>query len=503
MPDDTSNRELLAAWQRGDEQAASVLVHRYMVRLTAFARSRLSRKLSRRLDPEDAVLSAWRSFFVATGNGRLTVPGDDDIWPLLVTMTLHKLARQATHHAAQRRDLNVERNLDLQRDWQAAVARDPSPEEAAVLVDEIEFLMTALEPVDRDVLTRRLRGESQADIAKAIKSSERSVGRSLHRIRSAVSQRNSTLDQTESKEVVARPGDAAQDVAPQERRSARYREVETRPEPTIRYDDIILQKLVGQGGFGKVYRAVRRGGAKTVAVKFLKKRFWKDPRATRNLVREATRLADLAHPNIVRHHGWGRSPGGAVFVVMDWIDGMNAGEWARGAHSSVIEIIRCGIMIAGAVAAAHAVGIIHGDLTPANILRRREGDFLLTDFGFAHSLDDPAPSDLGGTPGFLAPEQVSDAFGQVTERTDVYGVGGLLHALLTGQPPMTGRDLPDVLANVLSSRSPLAASIHASGVPRELDQLLLRCLSKEPRDRPSSAAEVGDSLQRISRNLNR
>jgi hypothetical protein len=108
--EDSTNRELLAAWRSGDEFAATVLVRRYMARLTSLASSRLSKKLARRVDAEDVVLSAWRSFFVATGRNQVDVPDDDNLWPLLVTMTLRKLARQAARHSADRRSINAEEN---------------------------------------------------------------------------------------------------------------------------------------------------------------------------------------------------------------------------------------------------------------------------------------------------------------------------------------------------------------------------------------------------------
>jgi len=119
MLEDASNQELLDAWRRGNHDAAALLVRRYMIRLTALARSRLSRKLARRIDGEDAVLSAWRSFFVAVEDGRITVPADDNLWPLLLTLTLRKLARHAARHTAQRRAVDDEQSLDQIRAWQA------------------------------------------------------------------------------------------------------------------------------------------------------------------------------------------------------------------------------------------------------------------------------------------------------------------------------------------------------------------------------------------------
>jgi len=497
MLDDSTNHNLLDRWQQGDEAAAQVLVDRYMARLTALARSRLSRKLSRRLDPEDIVLSAWRSFFVATRNGRVTVPDDDDLWPFLLTLTLRKLTRQVDSHTAQRRDLNVEVDLIASPAWQAVVSRDPTPEQAAILVDEVESLMCSLNESDRDILARRLQGEEVATIAAQIGCSERTVGRSLNRVRELIDQR-ATVEKQQSSLHSTLPtaheveGNVQHSIEPATREN-----IQILDQPTVLEGDILLRELIGQGGFGKVYRAMLRKDKRTVAIKFLKKRFWQDARATASLIHETTIVSCLSHPNIIKHHGWGRSRSGAPFVVMDCIDGLNSFEWAVLMKPPVIEILNCCQSIVAAIEAAHAAGVVHGDLTPGNVLRRCDGQFILTDFGFSRSLDDPTACYPGGTPGFLAPEQVSTVFGPIDERTDVYGIGGLLYSLLTGRPPMTGKDLPEILANVVSSRPPERPGKSMDTIEPELDQLILNCLSKEPDDRPSTAHILSESLSAI------
>jgi RNA polymerase sigma factor (sigma-70 family) len=502
MLEDASNQKLLALWRTGDERAAQVLVQRYMVRLTALARSRISRKLARRLDPEDVVLSAWRSFFVATGAGKLVAPDDDDLWPLLVTLTLRKLARQSARQGAKRRDVQTEESLDSVREWQAAVSRDPSPEEAAILADEVEALMASLDDADREVLTRRLQGDDQATIAAAMNCSERTVRRSMQRARDALTKsRDIAIDHPQD-EAAAEGEVAAERLARCAATSSGRLDLDSGlPEPNIPYTDIVLKELIGQGGFGKVYRAKRTFDGAIVAVKYLKKQFWKDQRASRLFVDETTTVAALSHPHIIRHYGCGRSPHGGVFVVMEWIDGGDARKWVAESHPTVTNILDCGIAVASALTAAHAAGIVHGDVTPGNVLRGRDGSFVLTDFGFAHSLHGTPRTHRGGTPGFLAPEQVTDAFGPVTERTDIYGIGGLIYALLTGRAPTGGSDTPEILANVLSSRPPTAASEIVAGVPTAVDRLLLRCLAKLPADRPPSVSEVSKRLEALASNL--
>jgi RNA polymerase sigma factor (sigma-70 family) len=256
MHEASSNQELLKAWQQGDEQAAELLVRRYMVRLTAMARSRLSRKLARRFDAEDAVLSAWRSFFVAAGDGRVTVPADDNLWPLLVTLTLRKLARQATRHTAQRRSVDEELNFDHEHSWQTVLSREPSPDEAALLADELESLMASLDRPDREILSRRLQGQSVAAIAAAMNVTDRTISRNLHRICELFTSLHGGADE---QPIRSPQDDIARDPKAPVREPADPSTVTSRTglRPTVEYHDLRLQKLIGQGGFGKVYRAFR------------------------------------------------------------------------------------------------------------------------------------------------------------------------------------------------------------------------------------------------------
>lgn len=499
MLEDASNLELLTAWRAGNEHAARVLVRRYMSRLTALARARLSRKLARRLDSEDIVMSAWRSFFVAAGRDQISVPDDDNLWPLLVTMTLRKLARQADRHTAAKRSLDAEIVGFEGMSWPDLVARDPSPEEAVMVTDEIESLMSVLSAIDREILTRRLQGEEQASIAAAVGCSERTVRRSLQRVRDEYL----TRQQTDGTVSDLRDSQSAVRDSMSGRTSLRDAEHSVPDESSslsgksaFTFKDVLLEKLIGQGAFGRVYRS-RLADGKTVAVKFLRKNLWRDMRAASQLVREVSILSKLSHPGIIRHLGWGRTDGGAVFSVMDFVDGTDLDAWFHTGRLSLADIITCGLGICDAVAAAHRSGVIHADLTPRNVLRTRDGRFVLTDFGFSRLAGDSLVALAAGTPGFLAPEQLCDAFGEVSCRTDVFGIGGVLYFLLTGQPPSANGTIPEVLAETLSSRPVRPAAEIIEGLPERLDDLLSQCLSKEPRDRPDSVESIRCELADI------
>lgn len=510
MLEDATNRELVNAWRGGSSAAASILVGRYMARLTALARSRLSRKLARRLDPDDIVLSAWRSFFVATGRDRIDVPADDNLWPLLVTMTLRKLARQTAKHSADRRAIQNEAALQHDFDWCGIVSEEPTSAEAAMVTDEIELLMSRLSDNDREILTRRLQGGSHADIAASVGCSERTVRRSMLRIRELYA----ALNDGEKSErcygseashhlrsPAGRRGTDPERLVDTDDSEGKVSSIVLEGTPTIAFDDIVLREFAGQGAFGKVYRATRHSDGTTVAVKFLRKKFWRNTTAMTQLIREVSVVGGLSHPGIVRCSGWGATEHGAVFAVLEWVDGETLEDWRRSFSPSVPDVVQCVISLCDALAAAHKAGVVHADLSPRNILRRKNGSCLLADFGFSRLIGELAATASAGTPGFLAPEQLSDVFGTVSPQTDLFGIGGVLYFLMTGKAPFVGRDTAEILAETLSLRTASRVSDLVPDVPHALDQLIAELLAKEPADRLQSIEKVEARLALIQRQL--
>lgn len=185
-----TSAELLARYRGGDEDAAGEIFRRYVERLTRLARSRLSPRLASRTDPEDVVLSAWRSFFVGARAGRFSLRRSGDLWRLLVSITMHKLYRQARRHSAEMRSLSVEQSLErTKEECLPADDREPTPEEALALADELEAVMARLDACGRRVLELRLQGEPLAAIAEDTGRSERTIRRLLARIRELLVQR--------------------------------------------------------------------------------------------------------------------------------------------------------------------------------------------------------------------------------------------------------------------------------------------------------------------------
>jgi RNA polymerase sigma-70 factor (ECF subfamily) len=163
--------------QDGDPQSADALFALYAWRLTRVAERQLSDKLAGRVDGEDVVQSVFRTFFRRGAAGEFRVDSSAQLWRLLLTITLRKVAAHARHHTTQGRDVAAEAGGD---DWlAAAVAREPGPEEAAVFVDQVETLLRGLPPLFCQVLELRLQGCGSSEVARRLGVSRMTVHRAL------------------------------------------------------------------------------------------------------------------------------------------------------------------------------------------------------------------------------------------------------------------------------------------------------------------------------------
>jgi RNA polymerase sigma-70 factor (ECF subfamily) len=177
--------DLISRLRAGDEEAAAALFDRFARRLIALARRRLLGVLSKE-DPEDVVQSVLRSFFLRQREGQFTVTSWESLWGILTVITLRKCWNRMAHVYAERRDVSREvpdallGEFSLQR---AAIARDPTPLEAAVLTDTLEYLLRSLEPTDREMLTLHLQGYTLAEISRQVRRGQRTVQRRLELVR--------------------------------------------------------------------------------------------------------------------------------------------------------------------------------------------------------------------------------------------------------------------------------------------------------------------------------
>jgi eukaryotic-like serine/threonine-protein kinase len=500
MPAEDTSVEILQRYRDGDERAADELFSRYVGRLTLLARSRLSPALASRTDPEDVVLSAYRSFFIRAHDGRLGLRHSGDLWRLLVAITLHKLYRQARRHRAERRALAAREALAPSGE-RLHLSREPSPEEAVALADELEAIFSQLDAVSRRVLELRLQDRELSEIAAEVGRTERTVRRTLAAVRKRLCNQNPDLQREFERINRESQSEAGNQRTTMESSDPKRRPVE-RPVAVpdslapLAYGDYLLEEMIGAGRFGKVYRARQRSLGCQVAVKYLRKSFQQDPDAVARFFQEAHTVSRLQHPGIVPVHGLGKTPSGGYFIVMDLVDGCDLSNRLRRGEIPIAHALQWAIEACEALAHAHERGIIHCDLKPANLLLNEQSRVRVTDFGLARSIREcPRPVErIEGTGAFMAPEQISGWWGSISPRTDVYGVGAVLFNLLTGEPPYRGATLADVLAQVVSGVATRLPNELRPDVPTRLNDICGRCLTKSPDARFASVRDLGTAL---------
>ena len=263
--------------------------------------------------------------------------------------------------------------------------------------------------------------------------------------------------------------------------------------------DFEILEPCGKGAMGTVYRTYQRSMDRVVAVKILRGELVGEAAILRRFLRESRAIARLQHPNIVTVHLTGETEEGTPFLVMEFIDGVSLEAMCEGRALPVAQSVAIGKQIAAALAEAHDHGIIHRDLKPANILvtELSGGGQLVkvVDFGIAKLLHgDQADrtvltqdGTIFGTPHYIAPEQATG--GNIDHRIDVYALGVILFRLLTGRLPFEGGLGMQVVLKHLRDPVPHPNQF-AAGVPAWLDELVVRCMAKEPGGRPATAEQL-------------
>jgi hypothetical protein len=255
-----------------------------------------------------------------------------------------------------------------------------------------------------------------------------------------------------------------------------------------RFPDLEIIGVIGRGGMGIVYKAVRKSDDRTVALKVLSPRTQGSPEFVERFTREAEALAQLQHPGIVRILQSGVHDG-VPFLVMELVDGASLRKRIRAGSLTPEKALEMAAQVCDALQYAHSRGVIHRDIKPENILVREDGTVKIADFGLAKlTSTEQARLTLTnvamGTPHYMAPEQLEKS-ADVDERADLFSLGVVLYEMLTGQLPI-GRFKPP-------SR--------AGGTDLRLDSIVLDLLERDPEDRVSSAKELRRQLKRLDKRL--
>lgn len=269
------------------------------------------------------------------------------------------------------------------------------------------------------------------------------------------------------------------------------------------FRDYRLEERLGAGAMGQVYRARQVSLNRAVALKFLGHAGQPSPHLIDRFLGEARAIASLRHPNIVQVHGVGRTEAQGYFIAMDLVEGVDLESRLADGPLPISEVVRIVIEVARALDHAHARGVVHRDLKPSNVMLDANGRVVVMDFGLAKRLEGPdaglsALGDIIGTPQYMAPEQADSRWGEVGLRSDIYGLGGLLYALLTGKPPVQGATRIEVLCRVASRDEPPSVRKLRPEVPVSLEAVCAKCLHKQPLKRYVSAREVEDALRAVA-----
>ena len=274
----------------------------------------------------------------------------------------------------------------------------------------------------------------------------------------------------------------------------------------------LVEQMIGEGGMGKVYKAIQLALDKPVVLKVLRQALLSDERTVKRFQREAKAASRLNHPNSISVLDFGQADDGAMYIAMEYVQGKDlhhilSREWPL-PESRVIRLVS---QVLSALADAHSAGVIHRDLKPENIMveqRRGEADFVkVLDFGIAKivdgSIDDDGPAltragFVCGTPEYMSPEQARGA--QLDHRSDLYAVGVIIYQLMCGMLPFDSDSAVGFATKHLTEIPPPPTKRRPDArVSPAMERLIMKALAKNPDDRPQTAEQFRAELMAIEK----
>lgn len=264
-----------------------------------------------------------------------------------------------------------------------------------------------------------------------------------------------------------------------------------------------LIEEIGRGGMGVVFKAQQQSPDRTVALKMILRGNWAAEADMARFRAEAESAAHLEHPNIVPVYEVGEHEG-QPFFSMRYIDGLTISELLHNGPMPPQDAAELLLPVCRAIAVAHDNGVLHRDLKPSNIMVGSDGTPYITDFGLAKRVTSEtelgtgasltSTGDILGTPGYMAPEQAASQRTEIGPHSDVYGLGAVLYAMLTGQAPFQANSPVDIMLQVLE-QDPVPPRVINQDADIDLEMIALKCLQKPVNLRYRSAEALADDLK--------
>jgi hypothetical protein len=258
-----------------------------------------------------------------------------------------------------------------------------------------------------------------------------------------------------------------------------------------------VTRCIGAGGMGSVYEASQEAMGRRVALKVLHVQLAKSADVLRRFRNEARASATLGHPAIAKAYDFGRTEDGAPFIAMELLEGRNLGEVLEAEGPLSFErAVAIADQIAGALGAAHSASVVHRDVKPENVMildgpppdRVKVLDFGISKFADGQTSVATRTGTFLGSPSYMAPEQIHDA-SRADARTDIYALGAVIYAMLTGRPMFSHSSLPMLIIAITNNAPEPLASLRPD-TPAALLELVEHLTHKDPEKRPQTMAEV-------------
>jgi serine/threonine-protein kinase len=266
----------------------------------------------------------------------------------------------------------------------------------------------------------------------------------------------------------------------------------------MKYGRYETLRELGRGSMGVVYEAHDPQIDRTVALKVLRQDRHASDAFVRRFLKEAKAIGRLSHPNIVTVYDVGEDHG-TIYIAMEFLEGQPLNQVMEDRQFNFEEVLDLGIQIAETLDYAHSKGVVHRDIKPSNILVQPKGRIKITDFGIAH-IEDPSATlqtqdgEILGTPAYMSPEQVLGK--NIDGRSDLFSLGVILYELSTGTRPFgrQGKTLATLFNEITNATPPDPTELNSAADPR-LSGVIMKCLSKDPRERYPSGEALANALR--------